>query len=119
MKFSYSLWACGVLLVVFSALLTATESDAICPVSVVSYTYYEGCGVPPTIVGDDWKECTGYSGGWGTTGNWREKMRTYCGINESGWCYDNYSVYSYWVNCSGQWLERTQAQMLSGQCNCP
>lgn len=108
-----------VLAVLLIVCLPASKAVAICPVSVDSFGYYEGCGSAPTFVGDSWKECFGYSGGWGTTGNWRERLRMYCGINEVGWCYDATPVTTYWTKCGDQWLERTQSQMANGDCNCP
>ncbi len=122
-------FAC-VALMLATAFLAAPESSASCPAYVYSYTYTEGCGTTPVLVGDDWKECSGIQGGWGTTGNWRERIKFPCalkcdvpvppGVNcTASYCVEGPPVYTWWVNCGSGWSQRTQQQMIDGDCNCP
>lgn len=104
------------------SLLIAPVASASCPVYVYSYVYMEGCGGPPTHVGDDWEECNGAQGGWGTTGNWRERLKITCKIDTKNPPYDceeDSYTYTWWTKCNGLWLQRTQSQMINGECNCP
>ena len=101
-----------------STLAAPPAARAWCPSAAYSYTYYSGCGSAPTLVGDNWTECSGATGGWGTTGNWRERLKYTC-IVDSNSCINDVASYTYWTLCSGNWVARTQAQMLSGDCSCP
>lgn len=92
---------------------------AACPPWVVySYTYYNGCNGTQTLVGDAWTECMGYSGGWGTTGKWRQRIKNTCFV-EGASCLAATEEYTFWEFCTGVgWVERSQADFDSTNCQC-
>lgn len=107
----------GIVLAILVIAWMSPHQALACPSFVDSYTYYNGCGSAPTITGDDWEECNGFSGGWGTVGHWRQRIRSYCVISGVA-CVEYETVYSYWEYCSGTWVQRTQAQFYNGDCQC-
>lgn len=107
----------GIVLAVLAIAWASPHQALSCPFYVDSYTYFNGCGSSPSITGDDWEECNGATGGWGSAGHWRVRLRQDC-IQAGSWCADISNNLTYWENCSGSWVQRTQTQFENGSCQC-
>lgn len=110
------------MMVVWAFLFLPDFALAECPPwQVYSHTYYNGCNTTKTIVGDEWTECFGESGGWGTTNaHWRETIASACtNDQQQSFCHEAYVIsYTYWENCSGTWVSRSKADFDNANCQC-
>lgn len=97
-----------------------TPASAACPYgSYITYRdYYNGCGSQPTIIGDEGTDCPGnyYSTG-STNGHWKVEYYQECIADP--YCHDG-DVFDikYYERCSGAWVQRSQNDFSTGNCQC-
>lgn len=102
-----------------------TRASGACSPTNSTFTgYYDGCGTAPTYNGERGWDCTGNQYSVGTlSGHWKEVMTATCGRSpgpeQPVICdLENDYTYKYYELCNGQWVQRSQSDFASGNCQC-